>query len=66
MYHMKGSKERKCRRWIEVPYTIQSSEKLRSYGSENEAKALFYMMGERADSKEIFFFGWSFIIFKVG
>ena len=39
-----------------MPYTIQSSEKLRSYGSENEAKALFYMMGERADSKEIYYF----------
>ena len=56
MYHMEGNKERKCRRWTEVSYTIQSSEKLRSFGSENEAKALFYMMGERADSKEIYYF----------
>lgn len=39
-----------------MPYTIYSSEKLRNSGSDNEAKALFYLMGERADSKEIYYF----------
>lgn len=39
-----------------MSYTILSSEKLRSYGADNETKALFYLMGSRADSKEIFYF----------
>lgn len=39
-----------------MSYIIQSTEKLRSSGTENETKALFYMLGQRADSKEIYYF----------
>lgn len=39
-----------------MQYKIQSTEKLRKYGAENETKALFYLMGSRKDSKEIYYF----------
>ena len=38
-----------------MQYKIQSTEKLRKYGAENETKALFYLMGSRKDSKEIYY-----------
>ena len=39
-----------------MPYTVQSSEKLRKSGSEAETKALLYLMNFREDSDEIYYF----------
>lgn len=39
-----------------MQYTIQSSEKTKSKGSEFETKALLYLMNFRNDSKEIYYF----------
>ena len=39
-----------------MPYTVQSSEKLKKSGSEMETKALLYLMNFNEDSSEIFYF----------
>ena len=39
-----------------MPYTVQSSEKLRKSGAEGETKALLYLMNFRSDSNEIHYF----------
>lgn len=39
-----------------MPYTVQSSEKLKKSGSEMETKALLYLMNFKEDSGEIFYF----------
>ncbi|MEK5392708.1 hypothetical protein NSQ59_20330 [Margalitia sp. FSL K6-0131] len=39
-----------------MPYTIQSSEKLRPSGAEYETKALLYLMNFRVDSPEVYYY----------
>lgn len=39
-----------------MPYTVQSSEKLRKSGSEFETKSLLYLMNFRNDSDQIYYF----------
>lgn len=39
-----------------MPYTVQSSERLRKSGAEGETKALLYLMNFRSDSNEIHYF----------
>lgn len=39
-----------------MSYKVQSSEKLKPSGTENETKALLYLMGYREDSNEIYYF----------